>query len=497
MSAIISLTRIKKAAYSLQWRFIIAYLLIIIVAFGVVAASVIQLVGEYLFTQRKREEVRAATETATQVVSPLRNYDIDRMNQIVCDAGSALDARVLLLDENGTVLADSEDALNGRRLSLKQVANVLAGASSDYAYYRSEALNACLHSDRDYGAVTGICVTRVISGGSLSGMVVYVSGAQDIYDDLVGVMRRVGITLLAVFIVVGVLSVLIGRMFTHPVRDLSEGIQRMTKGDFKARVRVRGKNEFSELAGAFNTMCQRMETLDRSRNQFVSNASHELKTPLSTMKILLQTLLYQEVYDPAISREFLTDIDKEIDRLSAVISDLLTLVSVDSGELKLKTAPLSLRDLINDNVRRLAPLARERGIELQFTGREKVEIVGDHMKLTQVFYNLIDNAIKYTPRGGRVHVELSKQGKTAVVRVADNGIGIPEEDRLHIFDRFYRVDKARSRETGGTGLGLSIVKQIVLLHDGNISVSSRENEGSTFTVELPLLQKTTGGKAHE
>ena len=497
MSAIISLTRIKKAAYSLQWRFIIAYLLIIIVAFGVVAASVIQLVGEYLFTQRKREEVRAATETATQVVSPLRNYDIDRMNQIVCDAGSALDARVLLLDENGTVLADSEDALNGRRLSLKQVANVLAGASSDYAYYRSEALNACLHSDRDYGAVTGICVTRVISGGSLSGMVVYVSGAQDIYDDLVGVMRRVGITLLAVFIVVGVLSVLIGRMFTHPVRDLSEGIQRMTKSDFKARVRVRGKNEFSELAGAFNTMCQRMETLDRSRNQFVSNASHELKTPLSTMKILLQTLLYQEVYDPAISREFLTDIDKEIYRLSAVISDLLTLVSVDSGELKLKTAPLSLRDLINDNVRRLAPLARERGIELQFTGRENVEIVGDHMKLTQVFYNLIDNAIKYTPRGGRVHVELSKQGKTAVVRVADNGIGIPEEDRLHIFDRFYRVDKARSRETGGTGLGLSIVKQIVLLHDGNISVSSRENEGSTFTVELPLLQKTTGGKAHE
>ena len=198
-----------------------------------------------------------------------------------------------------------------------------------------------------------------------------------------------------------------------------------------------------------------------------------------------------------ISREFLTDIDKEIDRLSAVISDLLTLVSVDSGELKLKTAPLSLRDLISDNVRRLSPLARERGIELQFTGRENVEIVGDHMKLTQVFYNLIDNAIKYTPRGGSVHVELAKQGKTAVVRVADNGIGIPEEDQLHIFDRFYRVDKARSRETGGTGLGLSIVKQIVLLHDGNISVSSKENEGSTFTVELPLLQKTTGGKAHE
>ena len=213
------------------------------------------------------------------------------------------------------------------------------------------------------------------------------------------------------------------------------------------------------------------------------------------MKILLQTILYQEVYDPEISREFLTDIDKEIDRLSAVISDLLTLVSIDSGEMRIKAAPLSLRDLIRDNVKRLIPLARERGIELEYLRYENIDVMGDMMKLNQVFYNLIDNAIKYTPRGGSVKVELIRQGKTAVAKVSDNGIGIPAEDQIHIFDRFYRVDKARSRETGGTGLGLSIVKQIVLLHSGSISVDSEENVGSAFTVELPIYQKQTGGKS--
>jgi len=309
------------------------------------------------------------------------------------------------------------------------------------------------------------------------------------------VTTRIGMIMLAVFVLVGILSFIIIRLFTRPVHDLTRGIQKISTGDFSFRVRVRGKDEFSDLARAFNSMVSRMEILDRSRNQFVSNASHELKTPLSTMKILLQTILYQEVYDPDISKEFLGDIDKEIDRLSYVVSDLLTLVSIDSGEMKLKTAPLSLRDLIQDNVKRLSPLARERGIELDFSGRDTAEIMGDHMKLTQVFYNLIDNAIKYTPRGGRVRVELVRQGKTAVARISDNGIGIPKEDQLHIFDRFYRVDKARSRETGGTGLGLSIVKQIVLLHSGNISVSSLESEGTTFTVELPIHGKQIGGKS--
>ena len=226
-----------------------------------------------------------------------------------------------------------------------------------------------------------------------------------------------------------------------------------------------------------------------SRNQFVSNASHELKTPLSTMKILLETLLYQENYDPQMQKEFLTDINKEIDRLNRIVSDLLTLVNIDSGGMRLNVADIRLRDIVTEQVKRLSPLARERGIELSCLVRDPCETVGDSLKLQQVFYNVIDNAIKYTPRGGEVRVELARAGKRAVVRVEDTGIGIPAADLPHIFDRFYRVDKARSRETGGTGLGLSIVRQIVLLHDGDIRAESEENKGTTFIIDLPIITR--------
>ncbi|MBQ3667985.1 MAG: ATP-binding protein, partial [Clostridia bacterium] len=218
--------------------------------------------------------------------------------------------------------------------------------------------------------------------------------------------------------------------------------------------------------------------------------SHELKTPLATIKIMVQTLLYQEVYDEGMSKDFLTDVDKEVDRLAAVVSDLLTLVGMDSGESKLNMEELSVTDMVSEDVKRLSPLARERGVELEYNASQSLEVYGDRIKLDQVFYNLIDNAIKYTPRGEGVKVEVTRQNKNAVIKVKDNGIGIPEADIKHIFDRFYRVDKARSRETGGTGLGLSIAKQIILAHNGNISVSSKPDMGSTFTVTLPL-----GGKS--
>jgi signal transduction histidine kinase len=260
----------------------------------------------------------------------------------------------------------------------------------------------------------------------------------------------------------------------------------MSRGDLSARVNVRGKSEFASLATAFNSMSERLEQLDKSRNQFVSNASHELKTPLSTMKILIETLMYQDPIDPGMTKEFLTDVNKEIDRLNRIVSDLLTLVNIDSGGMKLNLAELDIEDLLLEQVKRLSPLARENGIELDCSCKDALEVTGDILKLQQVIYNVIDNAIKYTPRGGEVHCSLTRSGKKAIIKVSDTGVGIPQEDLPHIFDRFYRVDKARSRETGGTGLGLSIVKQMILLHGGNITAASTEGKGSTFTIELPL-----------
>ena len=288
------------------------------------------------------------------------------------------------------------------------------------------------------------------------------------------------------------IAVLIGflasRTITRPVEALSEGIASMSRGDLSVRVNVRGKNEYAKLAEAFNSMSERLEHLDKSRSQFVSNASHELRTPLSTMKILSQTLLYEENPNPQMTKEFLNDINKEIDRLNSIVSDLLTLVSLDSG-IKLNTGDVRLRDLLTEQVKRLSPLAREQGIELECAIRDAVDTVGDAVKLQQVIYNVIDNAIKYTPRGGSVRAELSRSGKTAYIRVTDTGIGIPKDDLSHVFERFYRVDKARSRETGGTGLGLSICKQIMLQHGGDITASSEEGKGSTFIIELPIAPR--------
>lgn len=240
-----------------------------------------------------------------------------------------------------------------------------------------------------------------------------------------------------------------------------------------------------------------MEMLDRSRNSFVSNASHELKTPLATIKLMVQTVLYQDVPDPAMTKEFLGDVDKEIDRLNAVVVDLLTLVGMDSGETPLNCEELNLSKLLEENVKRLSPLARERGIQLDISIREDLYVSGDEIKLDQVFYNLLDNALKYTPRGKNVNVDVYRAGRQAVVIVKDEGIGIPKDKIPHIFDRFYRVDEARARDTGGTGLGLSIVKQIILAHGGSIDVTSELDKGSVFTVELPLLSGRVSGKETE
>lgn len=467
----------------------IAYLLIVCAAFYVVAASLIRLVGEYLFTQKVREEQRITQELADDMAPAFLNLDAEKLFLDAVKAGEENAGRILILDNFGVVQADSYSEYNGMQFRRSEVASVLGGAQSDYNYYQvgGDAGSSLLGGGTlSHQMMMGVYTAAIMSGNQRVGVLVYIAMAQDMFDSLMGIQRQILIWLVLVAVAVALLSLLMSRMITRPVAELNEGIMVMSRGDFSARVKVRGNSEFSRLAEAFNMMCERLESLDKSRNEFVSNASHELKTPLSTMKILLETLLYQDEADMEMQKEFLNDINKEIDRLSRIISDLLTLVHMDGGETQLKTEVISLSDLISDTIKRLGPLARERGIELEGTIREDVACMLDANKFQQVVYNLVDNAIKYTGRGGQVKVELSKAGKKAILKVSDTGMGIPKEDLIHIFDRFYRVDKARSRETGGTGLGLSIVKQIVTMHGGSISVVSEEEKGSTFTVELPV-----------
>lgn len=260
----------------------------------------------------------------------------------------------------------------------------------------------------------------------------------------------------------------------------------MGKGDFSSRVEENGSGEIKHLAQAFNSMSEKLEALDMTRNQFVSDASHELKTPLATMKIMVESLVYQPDMEEELRTEFLTDVNKEIDRLSAIVSDLLTLVQSDAQIMKLTREKMSLSTVIKEAIHRLQPILEKNKQIFTLILEDPCDMYADAAKLAQVAYNLMENAAKYTQLGGTITVQLSRVGKEAVFSVKDNGPGISKENIGHVFERFFRVDKARSRDTGGTGLGLSIVQQIVTLHSGSISVESEEGQGSMFTVKLPL-----------
>ena len=453
--------------------------------------------GEYLFTQRTRDDQRIAENLSEEFSGYLVAFDAQSMYDAALEAARTQQSRVLVLDALCVVQVDTASEMNGQRFITAEIDSVLKGAPGDYGFYDAGRagrywFRAALNGFSGADAMTGVYASPIKNGDALVGVLVYISQVQEIYESLRDMQIRILSWMAIVAAAVLVINALVLRTITRPIGELNEGIARMSKGELSARVRVRGNNEFAGLARAFNSMSERLEQLDNSRSQFVSNASHELKTPLSTMKILIETLMYQDPLDPAMTKEFLTDVNKEIDRLNRIVSDLLTLVNIDNG-MKLNLAELDIGALLQEQARRLLPPARENGIELECAAvKEPLEVSGDALKLQQVVYNIIDNAIKYTPRGGEVHCALTRSGKKAVIRVTDTGVGIPQEDLPHIFDRFYRVDKARSRETGGTGLGLSIVKQFVLLHGGTIDAKSAPGKGSTFIIELPLAEKKNG-----
>ena len=230
-----------------------------------------------------------------------------------------------------------------------------------------------------------------------------------------------------------------------------------------------------------------MQTLEDSRKEFVSNVSHELKTPMTSMKVLADSLLQQGDQVPAeLYREFMEDMVAEIDRENVIISDLLSLVKMDKKASKLEIAAVDINELLQIIMKRLKPIASQRNIELIFESFRPVTAEIDEVKLTLAFSNLIENGIKYNIDDGWVRVTLNADHKYFYVKVADSGVGIPEDCQDQVFDRFYRVDKARSRDTGGTGLGLAITQSAILMHKGEIRLYSKPGEGTTFTLRIPL-----------
>jgi len=280
-------------------------------------------------------------------------------------------------------------------------------------------------------------------------------------------------------------------LIANPIEKLTESINKIYNGNIEQKVEIIGNDELGNLGRAFNLMSIKLSRVDKQRNDFVANVSHELKTPLTAMKIVSESLLHQEKSDIYIYRDFLKDIDSEVDRLNKIIDNLLSLVDMDQEALQIEYQLTYVNYLIEKLIRSLKPLAEHKKINLIFTEIDKIQIELDQIKIQQALSNIIYNAIKYTPERGTVHITLYNENNAAVIKIEDNGIGISADSLPHIFEKFYRVDKARSRLTGGTGLGLAIAQQIIVLHQGKIEVTSQLNEGTKFYVYLPKIIKKT------
>ena len=274
------------------------------------------------------------------------------------------------------------------------------------------------------------------------------------------------------------------KILIKPFGKVTQSLDELTGGFLEDDISIPDYTETQLLSEAYNRMRGRMKALDDSRQEFVSNVSHELKTPITSMKVLADSLLAQEDVPAELYKEFMTDIAEEIDRENKIINDLLSLVKMDKKSSDVNIQETNINDLLDLIIKRLTPIASKAGIDLVLENFKPVTAQVDETKLTLAISNLVENAIKYNTENGWVHVNADH--KYFYVKVEDSGIGIPEEAQEHIFERFYRVDKSHSREIGGTGLGLAITRSAVLMHRGAIKVYSKEGEGTTFTVRIPL-----------
>ena len=324
------------------------------------------------------------------------------------------------------------------------------------------------------------------SDTTIGGAMLVTVSIADIHKTMTSVHMKIYLLIVLFVLIMLIFAIWFSYLVTKPFKMMIASIDHLSETSFDENVCISGYAEVESMVESFNKMIGRIQHLESSRQEFVSNVSHELKTPITSVKVLADSLLMQEDATPELYREFLVDITKEIERENEIINDLLSLVKLDKTSGEMNISSVDINELLEQILKRLKPIASTRNIELIFESFRPVMAEVDEVKLSLAITNLIENAIKYNYNEGWVRVSLNADHKFFYVKVADSGVGIPEELQDHIFERFYRVDKARSRETGGTGLGLSITRNAVLMHRGAIKVYSKEKEGTTFTVRIPL-----------
>ena len=383
------------------------------------------------------------------------------------------DGRVLIIDSSLQIIKDTYLLEEGKTVVSAEVIRGFQGMGTTNYSRRHKYVEVTAPVKEADGTISGV---------------ILVSASVDSLLRIRDTLQTKGMLIqLALAAVIVVLSVVASVVLVKPLGKITHSMEDLSKGDVEEIVSVSDYTETKAISDAYNNMIRRIRKQEDSRQEFVSNVSHELKTPLTSMKVLADSLTMQGDQVPVeLYREFMEDIAAEIDRENKIINDLLSLVKMDKKNADLNIQSININDLLELILKRLRPIAAKSDIELVFESFRPVVAEVDEVKLTLALSNLIENAIKYNVESGWVHVSLNADHKFFYVKVADSGIGIPEEDQERIFERFYRVDKSHSREIGGTGLGLAITRNAILMHRGAIKVYSKPGEGTTFTVRVPL-----------
>lgn len=440
------------------------------------------LFGIVKFYESRAVELRTAEiqNQCTILSNQISNYGYlsDTSSEVINTSLTQLtniyNGRVMVMDQDLQVIKDTYSLDEGKTDVSENVVRCMQGERTNY-YDRTS----------HYIEVTSPIVE---SGGDKVIGVMLASVSTDNIETTKQVLYTRGSVIVGIIVILlAMLSVFLADRMVRPLHKITGAIENVTEGYSDDVLHVDTFTETKQLSEAFNKMLGRLKMLDESREEFVSNVSHELKTPMTSMKVLADSLLEQDNVPVEMYQEFMQDIAKEIDRENQIITDLLSLVKMDRSGQTMNIQTMNINELLEQILKRLKPIAEKKNVEMILESFRPVNAEIDETKFTLAVSNLVENAIKYNQESGWVHVSLNADHKYFYVKVEDSGIGIPEEDQAHIFERFYRVDKSHSREIGGTGLGLAIARNAVLVHRGSIKVYSNEGEGTTFTVRIPLI----------
>ena len=464
--------RVVDQFKSTHFRYAITYIVItfIVLLFLNLYSSQI---SQKLFYKSKETSMIEKCQLAAAEISAEDVLNTKTVNNAVKQMGSLRVSRLVITDRNGIALYDSSESSQvGHCMVLPEIVQALESNDVFSWNYRD-------------GAMQSRAATPIISYDTLIGCVYMME-----YDTAQGALiqslqQNTFYISIILEILVTIFAVFFSNSFTRRLRTIMLSMRIIREGDYSHKVKMGGNDELTVLGNEFNDLVERLQISEQKRRNFVSDASHELKTPLASIKLLSDSILQNDM-DSATVKEFVGDIGNEADRLNRMTQKLLSLTRIESQE-DSDCEIVYVAPTVDRVIRMLTGIAQENRITLAKEIQQDCPILIIEDDLYQIIFNLVENGIKYNVSGGSLTVIVDRQEDNAVIKVKDTGVGIPEESLGHLFERFYRVDKARSRKSGGSGLGLSIVRNMVERNSGLINVESVVGEGSVFTLTFPAF----------